>query len=84
MKRNENKQYSKKNLSLCHSVHHNTHMDWPEIERRSPWLQAGNVEIPLLHVLSLWTESSLQTPTLKPVEQVGFAPRFPAPREACQ
>jgi len=84
MKRNENKQYSKKHLSQCHSFHHNTHMDWPEIECGSPWWQAGNAEIPLLHLLSLTMESTLQTPTLKPVEQVGFAPKFPAPGAACQ
>jgi hypothetical protein len=22
--------YSKKNLNQCHSVHHKSHMDWPE------------------------------------------------------
>jgi len=28
--------------------------------------------------------NGLQTPTLKPVQQVGFAPEFPAPEAACQ
>lgn len=59
-------------------------MDWPEIEPISAWWPVGNVAILLLHFLPLGTESSLQTPTLKPVEQVGFAPGFPAPGAACQ
>jgi len=67
-----------------YKYYYNTHTDWPEIECGSPWWQAGNVEIPLLHLLSLTMESGVQTPTLKPVEQVGFAPEFPAPEEACQ
>jgi hypothetical protein len=34
--------YREKNLSHCHCVHHISHMDWPGIERGTPWWEAGD------------------------------------------
>jgi hypothetical protein len=37
-----NPKYSEKTLSQCHSVHHKSHMDRPEIEPEPPRLEAGD------------------------------------------
>jgi hypothetical protein len=34
--------YFKENLSQCHSVYHKSYMDWPGIEPRPPWCEAGD------------------------------------------
>jgi hypothetical protein len=38
----ENPKYSGENLSQCHFVHQNSHIDQPGLEPRPPWWEVGD------------------------------------------